>query len=515
MTDENGKVTAYSYDNSNWLTQVVYPNADVVAYTYNDAGDRISEKLNDEPEVDYSYDSAGRMLSKGDESFSYDADGNMLTDALATYTWNSDNRLVKVEKNINGCKHDKFRKGYGFGHLKHGKEAVVYEEYTYLPMDWRRVTRKVGKYSFKTDRKGNAKKDDESEQTFVSIYDGEDESHEYLLTHAKFKLHGKCKQKESLKLFREFVGGPAVDDIEHTRYNKLSLAMLKDGLGSTIALTGRDGKAVARIGYDAWGEFRWVGKDNHVPCKEDEFDGYLERLENTRGFGRGNHNGWAFGRHFCSKLTPYLYTGRRFSPLTSQYFNRHRYYSPALGRFVSKDPIGFNGGNNLYRYADNNPLKFTDPFGFLSECECESLANDISMLMRNFAKQWAMFSSYKTGMTYKSFGFSTMSTAVGQLNQQELSKYSEHTVELIKKFEKDYQIGISESFLRSAASFGSWLMSWELDENEQNKKIDMIFELNRTQYMIRKLTDSFRNECQGYPISLSDQMQISIESIDE
>ena len=209
------------------------------------------------------------------------------------------------------------------------------------------------------------------------------------------------------------------------------------------------------------------------------------------------------------------FTGRRYSVFTGQYNNRNRFYSPALGRFVSKDPLSFNGGNNLYRYADNNPLKFTDPFGFLSECECESLANDISMLMRNFAKQWAMFSSYKTGMTYKSFGFSTMSTAVGQLNQQELSKYSEHTVELIKKFEKDYQIGISESFLRSAASFGSWLMSWELDENEQNKKIDMIFELNRTQYMIRKLTDSFRNECQGYPISLSDQMQISIESIDE
>jgi RHS repeat-associated protein len=139
--------------------------------------------------------------------------------------------------------------------------------------------------------------------------------------------------------------------------------MLKDGLGSTIALTGRDGKAVARIGYDAWGEFRWFGKDNHAPCKEDDFDGYLDRLENTRGFGRGEHNGWAFGRYFGSKLTPYLYTGRRYSELTNQYCHRNRYYSPALGRFVSKDPIGFNGGYNLYRYADNNPMRWVDPFG--------------------------------------------------------------------------------------------------------------------------------------------------------
>ncbi|MGM0600365.1 MAG: RHS repeat-associated core domain-containing protein, partial [Candidatus Rifleibacteriota bacterium] len=34
-----------------------------------------------------------------------------------------------------------------------------------------------------------------------------------------------------------------------------------------------------------------------------------------------------------------------------------------LGRFTSKDPIGFNGGNNLYRYANNNPLIYVDPYG--------------------------------------------------------------------------------------------------------------------------------------------------------
>ena len=368
MTDENGKVTAYAYDSSNWLTQVVYPNNDVVAYTFNGAGDRLSEQLNNSAAVAYAYDAAGRLSEKGNEVFSYDADGNMLEDAEAAYTWNSDNRLVRVEKSIDGCKHDKDRKGHGFGHLKHGKESVIYEEYSYLPEDWRRISRKAGKVQLQNNGKGSSRTTQE-EKTFISIYDGDDESHEYELKaelarngHQKGYLN-RHKSESRLDLVREFIGGPDADDLEHTRYGKISLAMLKDGLGSTIALTGREGKAIARIGYDAWGNFRWSDNDKHSSCKDDECDSYLNRLENTRGFGNGNHNGWAFGKQFASKLTPYLYTGRRYSEITNQYFNRNRYYSPALGRFVSKDPIGFNGGMNLYRYADNNPVLFTDPTG--------------------------------------------------------------------------------------------------------------------------------------------------------
>ena len=40
-----------------------------------------------------------------------------------------------------------------------------------------------------------------------------------------------------------------------------------------------------------------------------------------------------------------------------------RYYDPAIGRFLQRDPIGISGGLNVYLYAGANPLMFVDPDG--------------------------------------------------------------------------------------------------------------------------------------------------------
>lgn len=49
---------------------------------------------------------------------------------------------------------------------------------------------------------------------------------------------------------------------------------------------------------------------------------------------------------------------------TSLLLLTHRYYNPAQGRFLTRDPMGPDGGINLYSYTANNPGNEWDPEGY-------------------------------------------------------------------------------------------------------------------------------------------------------
>ena len=55
--------------------------------------------------------------------------------------------------------------------------------------------------------------------------------------------------------------------------------------------------------------------------------------------------------------------GNGHSLADNLYHMKARYYDAEAKRFLSDDPIGLDGGNNLYLYADANPLFFIDPLG--------------------------------------------------------------------------------------------------------------------------------------------------------
>ncbi|EBI3714795.1 DUF4329 domain-containing protein [Salmonella enterica subsp. enterica serovar Oakland] len=54
--------------------------------------------------------------------------------------------------------------------------------------------------------------------------------------------------------------------------------------------------------------------------------------------------------------------GQQYDEESGLYYNRHRYYNPGQGRYITQDPIGLKGGWNLYNYP-LNPVSEIDPLG--------------------------------------------------------------------------------------------------------------------------------------------------------
>ncbi|MEX5545828.1 RHS repeat-associated core domain-containing protein [Pseudomonas pergaminensis] len=63
---------------------------------------------------------------------------------------------------------------------------------------------------------------------------------------------------------------------------------------------------------------------------------------------------------------PLRFQGQYFDQESGLHYNRHRYYNPDVGRYLTPDPVKLAGGINAYQYAPN-PTGWIDPLG-LSTC---------------------------------------------------------------------------------------------------------------------------------------------------
>lgn len=59
----------------------------------------------------------------------------------------------------------------------------------------------------------------------------------------------------------------------------------------------------------------------------------------------------------------FRFPGQMYDAETGLYYNWNRYYDPATGRYISADPIGLQGGMNLFAYVFNNPIIHFDTTG--------------------------------------------------------------------------------------------------------------------------------------------------------
>ena len=61
--------------------------------------------------------------------------------------------------------------------------------------------------------------------------------------------------------------------------------------------------------------------------------------------------------------TDFAYTGHYYHAASGLHLAPYRGYDPKLGRWLSRDPIGEEGGINLYGYVGNQPTTMFDPLG--------------------------------------------------------------------------------------------------------------------------------------------------------
>ena len=70
----------------------------------------------------------------------------------------------------------------------------------------------------------------------------------------------------------------------------------------------------------------------------------------------------------ASLASEFGFTGQLWLPSVQLYYYKARMYSPQLGRFMQRDPLGYAAGLNLYAYAGGDPVNARDPSGLAWEC---------------------------------------------------------------------------------------------------------------------------------------------------
>ena len=116
------------------------------------------------------------------------------------------------------------------------------------------------------------------------------------------------------------------------------------------------------VAFRRAGTLHWVGSD-HLAGTIRVLDSSFTALDGMRyrPYGEARDTG-------SSLNTDRKFTGQTEDEAAGLYWYASRAYDPAIGRFVSPDPIVPTPGNpqalNRYSYVYNNPLRYTDPSGY-------------------------------------------------------------------------------------------------------------------------------------------------------
>lgn len=309
-------------EKSNRVTSAVWGGGSV-ALTYDTVGNLIREIRGNGAGTDYTYDGGGRGTAIAHQqaktefarmAFTYDAAGNCtalstkgipaapLPTAVPTATYNDRDQVV-----VWGARTYAYDGDGNLTGIDNNELAAIYDEENHLTS----LTRGGVTVTYGYDGNGNR----------VST-----------VTAAKtVKYH---HDRNGRLLFETDANGMLTVNYIYAGGRLVALGSLSGGYryfhydrsGTTIALTDAAGNIMARYGYTAYGGKVVQGDDSGNPIT---FVGAHGVLDEGNGL----------------------------------YLMKKRFYDATVGRFLQRDPAGYDGGINLYAYAGGNPVNNIDPQG--------------------------------------------------------------------------------------------------------------------------------------------------------
>ncbi|PTY01138.1 RHS repeat-associated core domain-containing protein [Opitutus sp. ER46] len=249
------------------------------------------------------------FLPPATETLTYDEDGNLKSDGRWAYTWDAENRLVEMKTT--------------------DAAAAAGLPARRLEFRYDSLGRRIGKVV-----------STKSGTTWTAIQD-------LRFVYQGWNLIAEVNASDALQ--RTYVWG----------LDLASSLNATGGIGALVQMVDHTGTATAYLpAYDGGGNVAALMSSDGSPAAVYEYGPFGERMRAEGTYATTNP--FRHATKFTDEESGLVYYGRR-------------YYSPSLGRFISRDPIGAAGGPNLYGFVANDPINQTDILGMGSEDEITKL----------------------------------------------------------------------------------------------------------------------------------------------
>jgi RHS repeat-associated protein len=270
-------------------------------------------------------------------SLSYDDDGNLTQDARWDYTWDAENRLISMTErrdNVTAAAGDPAKRKLDFGYDAQS----------------RRTRKTVSQWNATT-------------SAWTTLYE-----HTFIWS-GWHLVHEKVTSIYTFANERSYVWG--IDHNGNGGYSAGTLVFyrqyhqLYDVLpnGTTISLAANVPRT-RPVAHDLQGNLIGVISPESASHLDAVFDYDCfgnERQEYFQNMYQSQFNGITVSKSSC----PLRFSGQYFDPETKLSYYGYRYYSAELGRWLSRDPIEEQGGENIYGMVGNDPVNRWDYLGLL------------------------------------------------------------------------------------------------------------------------------------------------------